>query len=417
MFSGFKEFMEKVEVRKYTIEKSTCCNKQEEKDAAFTNQYKDWYIPRELPWEQLSENLQEADACKFFDGYLPITSHRKILGKGIVFCKKAVRKLIKIFLGWYIFPQYERLSHFHGKIVNVASLERDILISTVEQGKITAEQLVEYQKKVNGQLSKIYQEIASLREQLAEQEDRLRKIEDTPINSDDFYHDFEEKFRGSQEDIKERLHMYIPILNEYIRDWSKGTFVDLGSGRGEWMDILRENGAVDYVGIDLNTRQNALCEAKNHRVKKTNCVTYLSTLPANSVDLITGFHIIEHLYISDLITLLKESYRVLKPGGVVLFETPNSRNLIVGADTFYIDPSHRRPVNPRTMSFLVEWSGFEKVRHIDANACENCQALDLPDPEEHPMVYRLTKEFNDVKWLLYGPQDYAVLGVKKGDAI
>lgn len=406
MSRDFKEFEQKVENREFAIENSWRGNSGEmQNETVVAQPVGEWYQPEELPWSNLNDNIQEADACKYFDGYLPIESKRK----WVLFLKKAVRKLIKIFLGWYIFPQYQRMSHFHGKVVNAISMERDILEQAIQQNQRIANKIGEQENRFNA----VMQQLQALTEENEKLKLQLRKIENLPTDDDNFYHAFEEKFRGSQDQIRDRLRVYVPKLKEYLQDWSNGTFIDVGSGRGEWLDILRENGAKDYVGVDLNARQNALCEERGHRVLQMDCIEYLASLPADSVDLVTGFQIIEHLCMSDLMELLKESYRVLKKGGMILFETQNPKNLIVGADTFYIDPSHKRPLEPRMVAFFAEWCGYGQVQCIDANSGPCSAALNLSDIGDKAEEYQLIKEFNDMKWLLYGPQDYAVFGVKE----
>ncbi len=456
MSRDFKEFKRKVANRKFAVDNSWQADCRSFEGPVSTQPVGEWYAPKQLPWEQLNENLQEADSCKYFDGYLPIESSKK----WVIFLKKAIRKLIKICLGWYIFPQYQRLSHFHGKIVNAVSLQRDILAGSIEQNQKLADKigeqeatfnsrlgeqeetfssrlgeqeaifntrLIKEKELLNAQIEEQKNAVLSMLEQmqamqarinvLAEENEQLkqniRKIENLPTEDDDFYHDFEEKFRGSEDDIRDRLRIYLPKLKEHLQDWSQAVFIDVGSGRGEWLDLLRENGARNYVGIDLNERQNALCAQRGHRVLQMDCIEYLKSLPENSVDLVTGFQIVEHLCMSDLMALIKESHRVLKRSGMILFETQNPRNLTVGADTFYIDPSHKRPLDPRMLSFFVEWCGYSCVECIDANSGEGSAALKLPDAEKDEQEYRLIKEFNDIKWLLFGPQDYAIFAVKE----
>lgn len=404
MSRDFKEFQRKIENRKFAIENSWRGNEEQSKnDPTLTQPVGEWYQPKDLPWGNLNDNILEADACKYFDGYLPIESKRK----WVTFLKKAARKLIKIFLGWYIFPQYQRMSHFHGKVVNAISLERDILEQTIRQNQSIANKIGEQENRFNS----LTQQLQALMEENKALKMQLKKLENLPTDDDDFYHAFEEKFRGSQDIIRDRLRIYVPKLKEYLHDWSKGTFVDVGSGRGEWLDILRENGAKDYVGVDLNARQNAMCEERGHRVLQMDCLEYLASLPENSVDLVTGFQIIEHLCMSDLMELLKESYRVLKKGGMILFETPNPRNLIVGADTFYIDPSHKRPLEPRMVAFFAEWCGYGQVQCIDANSCPNWAGVTVESSGAD--IKELIKQVNDLNYQLYGPQDYAVFGVKE----
>lgn len=247
-------------------------------------------------------------------------------------------------------------------------------------------------------------------EHIVEALQEVREKESLPTDDPDFYERFEERFRGSQDDIKGRLQMYIPILKQYLPNWASGTFVDIGSGRGEWLDILKENNATDYLGVDLNPRQNKKCELRGHHVLQMDCLTYLESLPDASVDVITGFQIIEHLSTALLTKLMEQSFRVLKPGGVVLLETQNPKNISVGADTFFIDPSHKRVVQPLTLEFLAQYQGFENVQLIDANTSPLFIKFDTNVMEG--MNEKFIQYVNDIGWKLFGPQDYALLAVK-----
>lgn len=427
MSKDFKEFQRKVANRKFAIDNSWRGESKSFEEPVATRPVGGWYMPKKLPWEQLNENLQEADACKYFDGYINIVSHKK----WVLFLKKAIRKLLKISMGWYIFPQYQRLSHFHGKIVNTVNLQRDILVTAIEQNQRIADKVGEQERVFNARMEEEKEAMLAMLGQLQTQVNalawkneqlklKLKKVEALPAKDDshhdfedDFYHDFEEKFRGSMDDIRNRLSVYVPKIKKHLPDWSCATFVDVGSGRGEWLDILRANGATNYVGVDLNARQNSLCTERGHRVLQMDFLEYLASLPENSMDLITGFQVIEHLCLSDLIVLLKESYRVLKQGGMILFETQNPRNLIVGADTFYIDPSHKRPIEPRMIAFFVEWCGYQQIECIDVNINPLANKFELSDEVHSKDFVKFIDEYNDIKWLLYGPQDYAVFGVKE----
>lgn len=388
-----KEFQQKIKNRKFAMDHSwkTDVEKAQKYEASDLN-FEENTFDNHL-WNQLNENLEAADADKTFTGYWLLSSNKKWIGAEIVFIKKVIRKLLKIFMGWYIFPHYQKMSYFNGKVVNAISFERDLLRNLTQ--------------KINQQ----QQQIGQLLEENRQMRIQLRKMENLPTDDEEFYHAFEEKFRGSEDLIRERQRVYVPIIKQYISDWTKAKFIDVGSGRGEWLDILRENGAKNYVGIDLNAQQNALCEARGHHVLQMDCLAYLASQPDNSVDMVSGFQIIEHLAMSDLMELLQQSYRVLKPGGMILFETQNPRNLIVGADTFYIDPSHKRPLDPRMIAFIVKWCGYSKVKIIDANSSSQWGGVTVKATMEE--TKEIIRQFNDLCYLMYGPQDYAVIGVKE----
>jgi SAM-dependent methyltransferase len=215
------------------------------------------------------------------------------------------------------------------------------------------------------------------------------------------YVSFEDQFRGTREDIKERFQIYLPILERAHLGSDKMPIVELGSGRGEWLELLQQGG-LRARGVDLNRVMVQECERRGLVAVEAEAVAYLSSLPASSVGAVTGFHIIEHLPFDLLVKLLDETVRVLKPGGAVIFETPNPANVLVGSHNFYLDPSHRNPLPSATMRFIAEARGLCRVEIMDLH----------PYPES----FRIRDGGNDIverfNTYFYGPQDYAVIGWK-----
>jgi SAM-dependent methyltransferase len=215
------------------------------------------------------------------------------------------------------------------------------------------------------------------------------------------YVSFEDQFRGTREDIKERFQIYLPILERAHLGSDKMPIVEVGSGRGEWLELLQQGG-LRARGVDLNRVMVQECERRGLVAVEAEAVAYLSSLPASSVGAVTGFHIIEHLPFDLLVKLLDETVRVLKPGGAVIFETPNPANVLVGSHNFYLDPSHRNPLPSATMRFIAEARGLCRVEIMDLH----------PYPES----FRIRDGGNDIverfNTYFYGPQDYAVIGWK-----
>lgn len=235
---------------------------------------------------------------------------------------------------------------------------------------------------------------------------------DSPLDNPIFYHDFEEKFRGTRDEIKDRLTVYLPKVNVQFGDWTDKTFVDIGTGRGEWLDLLKEHGVTNYIGVDLNDVQLNICREYGHPVVLADCVAYLSELPHSSVDMITGFQIIEHLPLDALLALLAQSNRVLKKNGMVLFETPNPSNLLTAATYFNIDPTHNRPLHKDVVSFYMEKSGFAEVSIMEVNPALYSRALVSPiSIDGNQEVWDMNVDM--LNNLLYGAQDYAAMGIKK----
>lgn len=178
---------------------------------------------------------------------------------------------------------------------------------------------------------------------------------------ENFYLEFEDRFRGSREETKRLQEVYL----DYVRSAGAGTsdapIVDVGCGRGEWLELLRERGFVGR-GVDGNRVMIAGNVERGLDVVAGDALAHLAALPDASVGMVTGFHIIEHLPFAQLVRLFDECRRVLRPGGCAVFETPNPENLVVSGYTFYFDPTHRHPLPPQMTEFLAWQRGFSDVQ-------------------------------------------------------
>ena len=178
-----------------------------------------------------------------------------------------------------------------------------------------------------------------------------------------FYRAFEDRHRGSRELIKSRLRVYLPFIMPLKQFYGTCQGVDLGCGRGEWLELLQESG-FDPQGVDLDDGMLAACQDLGLKVHTHDAVSFLKKLPSASQVIVSGFHIAEHIPFSDLQVLVQEALRVLKPGGLLILETPNPENIVVGTSNFYLDPTHQRPIPPQLLSFLPEYYGFKKVKTL-----------------------------------------------------
>ena len=186
---------------------------------------------------------------------------------------------------------------------------------------------------------------------------------DAAADEDRFYRSFEEKHRGSRELIKSRLRFYLPFIEPLKQTQPSPKAVDLGCGRGEWLELLGESG-FSAQGVDQNGGMLAACRERDLRAEQGDAIGYIKRLPDSSLAIVSGFHIAEHLPFADLRKLIGESSRVLKPGGLLILETPNPENLRVAGTTFYLDPTHRRPLPPDLLKFLTEYYGFARIKIV-----------------------------------------------------
>lgn len=179
--------------------------------------------------------------------------------------------------------------------------------------------------------------------------------------SDNFYRAFEDRYRGSRELIKSRLAAYAPFYAPLAARYPGARVLDLGCGRGEWLELLGEQGFAPF-GVDLDDGMLAACRERGLQVELTDALSALRATPDASVAMVSAFHLVEHIPFGMVQDLIGEARRALLPGGLLVMETPNPENLVVGASSFYMDPSHLRPIPPPLLDFVVGFAGFARQK-------------------------------------------------------
>ena len=215
------------------------------------------------------------------------------------------------------------------------------------------------------------------------------------------YDDFTDRFRGSTAEVSAKLEGYLPDVHRLV---GGGGVVDLGCGRGEWLALLRDAG-VRASGVDTNPTFVAAGRARGLDIELGDALGHVQALQPDSVDMVTAFHVIEHLGTEELLALLEAARGALRPGGCVLLETPNPTNLVMAACDFYNDPTHRSPLPPALTEYLVSTQGFGDIEVRPLH------------PKTSPLVPTGSEDASArlqglVSQVLFGPQDYAVLGYK-----
>lgn len=205
---------------------------------------------------------------------------------------------------------------------------------------------------------------------------------------------FAERFRGSEESIRERQRIYVPRFRE------QSPVLDLGCGRGEMLEVFRDDGIQAY-GIDLNDDSIALCRTKELDAEKADLFAYLHSVSDSSLRGVVCCQVAEHLPPERLPDMMRALHRKMRTGGLIAMETPNPECLAIFATHFYLDPTHRHPIPPALMSFYLEEAGFGRVEiermfpAVDA----------LPSLAQLPEGFR--KDF-------FGGLDYVAFAVKLG---
>lgn len=215
-----------------------------------------------------------------------------------------------------------------------------------------------------------------------------------------FYRAFEDRHRGSRDLILARLKVYLPFLEPFAQFDADPLVIDLGCGRGEWLETVI-NAGFAAAGVDLDDGMLEGCRVRGLPAERDDAVGALKKRADNSVSVISAFHLVEHIPFPALQDLVKESLRVLKPGGLLILETPNAENLFVGTNGFYMDPTHERPIPHLLLSFLTEFSGFDRSKLLRLQ-----EQAELHDP---------THAVDLITALGSSSPDYAIIAQKSAD--
>jgi O-antigen chain-terminating methyltransferase len=221
---------------------------------------------------------------------------------------------------------------------------------------------------------------------------------------------FEDQFRGSADDLRER---YVDLAQRLA---GCGPVVDLGCGRGEFVELLEEQG-VQARGIEID---RALVEAGRNRglpIEYGDAVTWLSAEQDGSLGGISMIQVIEHLTPRDRTEIVRLAAEKLRPGDKILIETLNPQSLYIFARAFYADPTHDTPVHPAYLEFLLKEAGFEEIGIEWRSPPPDGEALrpltaEVSASGSDALLAQLNANIARVNAIIFGPQDYAILAVR-----
>jgi O-antigen chain-terminating methyltransferase len=221
---------------------------------------------------------------------------------------------------------------------------------------------------------------------------------------DSTYVAFENRFRGSTDEIRERLASYLPLFE------GCAPVADLGCGRGEFLELLAAQG-IAARGVESNAHVAQACRARGLDVLHGDLVAFLRGTADGALGGVFAAQVAEHLPPAVLQLMLREAHRCLRPGGVLVLETVNPRSVIALLEGYNRDLTHEKPLHPDTLSFLAAAHGFSDVR-VELKSPVEASSLLRPVPVDGlPALAAdvLNENVRRLNELLYGHQDYALI--------
>jgi O-antigen chain-terminating methyltransferase len=168
------------------------------------------------------------------------------------------------------------------------------------------------------------------------------------------YVGFEDHFRGSRQEIRDRAATFLPLFA------GASDVLDIGCGRGEFLDLLREQG-IPARGVDINDEMAAICRDRGLDATAGDALSYLLALPDGSLGGLFAAQVVEHLEPDYLMRLLDAAHHKLRPGSKIVLETINPACWYAFFSSYIRDITHVRPLHPETLQYLLVASGFQRV--------------------------------------------------------
>jgi SAM-dependent methyltransferase len=222
---------------------------------------------------------------------------------------------------------------------------------------------------------------------------------------------FEDRFRGTQEEIQRRAEDYLPILA------AASDIVDIGCGRGELLAALGAHG-VSARGVDISPAMVELCRSKGFDVERGDAVGFLSRQPDASIGGLVAIQVVEHFEAAYLTQFLESAFRTMRPGAPLLLETINPACWMAFFETYIRDLTHRQPLHPDTLRHLVQATGFTRVDVQFRQPVRDADRLDMvrasaigapPAGELAAIINAVNAHAEKLNGRLFSAMDYVVV--------
>ncbi len=328
----------------------------------------------------------------------------------------------------------EGLLRVEGRVTGLAArVEKDLLdqlaslrgrVDDIASSDAGSAKLGELEQRINETLGNIVSRIARAEEQAARMDEartaaagELRRLSTglallkrgtagirEDLAREGFrYFAFEDLHRGPSDVVKERQRELAQFFIQ-CRD-----VLDIGCGRGEFLELAAEHG-IGARGVDVDEDMILHCQRKGLKAERAEAASYLSSLPAKSLDGIMAAHVLEHMDPVEVLRLLKLAYERLKFGTSLVVETVNPLCLNALGTSFYLDPTHARPIHPEMLRFMLQAVGFRDAAIHFELPFDTEQLPDVGADGDH--LAPVLAAVRQLQQVVLGPRDYFARALK-----
>lgn len=369
--------------------------------------------PTDLMMELIASNdrlLQAVEAVRnsaHVEFRPPARSNRPVLGTAITAVKWSIRRVL-------------RFQHMHmaGEVNTFAGNVATALDALAERvGEL--EEMERALKPRTDRLERRVRQLSATRGL----SDGNRGLDDATIRSAQTelaidYPAFEDRFRGSSDDVKQRQSVYVELFQR--QPWP---VLDVGCGRGEFLQLLGQAGVKCY-GVDSNPEMVRRCKEHGVDAVEADALDHLASLGPQTLGGVFSAQVVEHFAPSQLVRFFQLAARALSPGAVFVAETLNPKSLSTFTGPLYVDLGHTRPLHPLTLQFIAESAGFRdvQIRFLspipqDARLQElplagrgngTAGESESPATENDPLTVA-NENFRRIDEAMFGPLDFAIV--------
>jgi SAM-dependent methyltransferase len=219
------------------------------------------------------------------------------------------------------------------------------------------------------------------------------------------YVQFEDRFRGSEAEVRHRVDEYLPMLSP------TSDVVDVGCGRGELLTLLKERG-IAARGVDVNEGMVELCRSRGLSVELGDALGYLNRQADSGIGGLVAIQVVEHFEPAYLIRFLEAAFHKMRPGAPIILETINPACWMAFFETYIRDLTHQRPLHPETLRYLVQAAGFSSVDvqfRRPVSGADRLEKISAPGGPLTALADAINDHADKLNARLFSSMDYVIL--------